>query len=369
MNSTAAQFYPPDDSRVRTPGFLDDLFGTEVLITADQDTTSYAGFGQGEWHITDRLDLITGVRFTHEEKNYVGGTLDQNPFGLSALITPFCPGAALPCQLSFVDTSIEDDFFSWRVGLDWRLNADTLIYGSVSRGQKSGGFFSGITLADAQLAPYSPEELTAYEIGVKWQVPSARVRGEMAAFYYDYSDLQTFIRVDLGPVSVQALGNVPEAQISGVEASLAWEPVDGLTLQAGAGLLSTELGSFSTVAGPVPAGNEIPNAPGLSFNARAIYEWNMGPNLLGRAQIGADFADGAFKDALNDPIIASEKYWLFDARVGIGSPGGDWEIALWGANLTDEQYVVQGLNSGLGAGNRNYNAPRTYGVSLSRRFN
>jgi iron complex outermembrane receptor protein len=371
LDWTVGAFYSQDDISLRTPSFLDDLFGTEALITADQQSESTAVFAQAEWALTDRLELITGARYTEEEKDYIGGTLDQNPFGLSALVAmnPTCPGPALPCQLSFADTGIADEFFSWRVGLDWRVNADTLIYASVSRGQKSGGFFTGITTTDAQLAPYAPEELTAYEIGLKWQHPTAPVRAELSAFHYDYSDLQTFIRVDLGPISVQALGNVPEAEISGLEASLAWEPIDGLTLQAGAGLLSTELGAFDTTAGPVPAGNEIPNAPELSFNARAIYEWSLTPDLTARAQIGADYADGVFKDAINDPIIASEEFWLIDARLGVGAPSGDWEVALWGANLTDEQYVVQGLNSGLGAGNRNYNAPRTYGVSVSRRFN
>ena len=195
------------------------------------------------------------------------------------------------------------------------------------------------------------------------------MRAELSAFHYDYSDLQTFIRVDLGPVSVQALGNVPDAEISGLEASLAWDATDNLTLQAGLGLLDTELGAFETTAGPIPAGNEIPNAPGLSFNARAIYEWNVGETLLARAQVGADYADGTFKDAINDPIIAADEYWLFDARLGVGPTDGAWEVALWGSNLSDEQYVVQGLNSGLGAGNRNYNAPRMYGVSVTRRFN
>lgn len=279
-------FYSSDDITLRTPGFLDDLFGTEVLITADQESSSIAAFGQVEWALTDRLDLITGVRYTSEEKDYAGGTLDQNPFGVSGLINPFCPGAALPCQLSFVETGIEDEFISWRLGLDWRVNDDTLIYASVSRGQKSGGFFTGITLANAQLAPYSPEELTAYEVGLKWHGDS--LRAELSAFYYDYSDLQTFIRVDLGPISVQALGNVPEAEISGLEGTLVWQPIDGLSLQGGFGLLETELGAFATTAGPIPAGNELPNAPGLSLNARAIYEWNVGSNLVARAQVGAD---------------------------------------------------------------------------------
>jgi iron complex outermembrane receptor protein len=75
-----------------------------------------------------------------------------------------------------------------------------------------------------------------------------------------------------------------------------------------------------------------------------------------------------FKDAINDPIIAAESYWTYDARVAIGDMAGDWELSVWGQNLSDEQYVVQGLNSGLGAGNRTYNAPRTFGVTLSKRF-
>lgn len=360
-------FYSSDDITLRTPGRLDDLFGTQVLITADQDSSSIAAFGQVEWALTDNVDLITGVRYTTEEKDYAGGTLDQNPFGVSGLVNPFCPGPALPCQLSFVNTGIEDEFISWRLGLDWRVNDDTLIYGSISRGQKSGGFFTGITLANAQLAPYSPEELTAYEIGLKWHAD--RLRAELSAFHYDYSDLQTFIRVDLGPISVQALGNVPQANISGLEASLVWEPLDGLTLQAGAGWLDTELGAFATTAGPIPAGNEIPNAPGFSFNARAVYEWNIGSNLVARAQVSADYADEMFKDAINDPIIAADSFWVLDARLSLGSVSGDWDVALWGANLTDEQFVMQGLNSGLGAGNRTYNAPLTWGISVSRDFN
>jgi iron complex outermembrane receptor protein len=167
---------------------------------------------------------------------------------------------------------------------------------------------------------------------------------------------------------VQALGNVPEATVYGLDASLSWAPVDGLTLQAGLGLLSTELGSFATTAGLVPAGNELPNAPELSFNARATYEWDIGGNWFARAQFGADYSDGVFKDAINDPIIAAESYWLYDERFAIGDEAGNWELALWGHNLSDEQYVVQGLNSGLGAGNRTFNAPRTYGLSITRRF-
>ena len=89
---------------------------------------------------------------------------------------------------------------------------------------------------------------------------------------------------------------------------------------------------------------------------------------MARLQGGAQYSDGVFKDALNDPVIAAGAYWLYDARIAIGDMAGDWELALWGQNLGDERHVVQGLDSGLGAGNRTYNAPRTYGVTLSKKF-
>ena len=368
LNWVVGGFYSKDDVKVRTPGFLDDLFATEVFITADQETTSLGAFAQGEWALTASLSLVTGIRYTDEEKDYAGGTRDLNPFGASMLVNPLCPGPTQPCQLSFLDTSIEEQFWSWRGGLNWRVNDDTLLYASVSRGQKSGGFFSGITLATPQLFPYRSEELTAYEVGWKAHMPAWRLRAEAAAFHYDYSDLQTFIRVDLGPVSVQALGNVPEAEVQGIDASLDWAPVDGLTLQAGLGLLNTELGAFSTVAGPVAGGNKLPNAADVTGNLRATYEWQVGGNLTASVQGGAQYSDAMFKDAINDPIIAAEAYWTYDARIAIGDPADDWEIAIWGQNLSDEQYVVQGLNSGLGAGNRTYNAPRTFGATLSKRF-
>jgi iron complex outermembrane receptor protein len=359
--------YSQDKVKVRTPSFLDDLFATEALITADQETEAFGAFAQGEWELTEDLSLVTGVRYTDEQKDYVGGTRDLNPFGVSMLVNPFCPGPTQPCQLSFLDTSIDDKFWSWRVGLNWSVNEDMLVYASASRGQKSGGFFTGITLATAQLLPYRPED-TAYEVGWKAQFPAYDLRAEAAAFYYDYSDLQTFIRVDLGPISVQALGNVPEAEVSGLDASLFWEPVDGLTLQGGIGVLNTELGAFDTTAGPVAAGNKLPNAADLTGNLRAIYEWTVGDNMVARIQGGAQYSDDVFKDAINDPVIAAEAYWLYDARIAVGDAAGDWEVALWGQNLSDEQYVVQGLNSGLGAGNRTFNAPRTFGITLSRRF-
>jgi iron complex outermembrane receptor protein len=86
-------------------------------------------------------------------------------------------------------------------------------------------------------------------------------------------------------------------------------------------------------------------------------------------QADAHYADEMFKEATNDPLIKSEEYTIYNARASLLSAGREWEFALWGRNLTDELYVVQGVDiAAFGIGNRNYNAPMTYGVDFIWHF-
>ena len=360
-------FYSKDDVGISIPGGHEDLFLTRTLVTADQDTKSAAGFAHGEWHLTDKLDLVTGARYTWEERQYAGGTTDLNPFGASCLLSPTCtPGFVGPAQLTFVDDTIEDRNWSWRAGLEYQPEQAELLYATISRGTKSGGFFSGISTTNLQLAPFEPEELTAYEVGFKRSSGSTYLN--VAAFYYDYSDIQTFIAVDIGPFIIQKLGNVDEATVYGVDLEATWAPTSHFTLQGTVGWLDTELGAFRTLTGDIPKGKKLPNAPDLTLGALARYEADFSATLGGSIQVDGSYSDSVFKDAINDPIIAADSYVLVNARVAMFNAAHSWEVALWGKNLSDEQYVAQGLNTGLGAGNRNYNAPRTYGASFTYRW-
>jgi iron complex outermembrane recepter protein len=360
-------FYSKDEVGISIPGDHQDLFFTRTLVTADQDTKSAAGFAHGEWHLSDKLDLVTGLRYTWEERQYAGGTTDLNPFGASCLLSPVCaPGFVGPAQLTFVDETIDDHNWSWRAGLEYQLEQSQLLYATVSRGTKSGGFFSGISTTNLQLAPFEPEQLTAYEVGFKRSSGNAYLNA--AVFYYDYSDIQTFIAVDIGPFIIQKLGNVDEATVYGVDLEGTWAPTSHLTLQASVGWLDTELGAFRTLTGDIPKGKKLPNAPDLTLGALARYEADFSSTLGGSIQVDGSYSDSVFKDAINDPVIAADSYVLVNARVAMFNAARSWEVALWGKNLSDEQYVAQGLNTGLGAGNRNYNAPRTYGASFTYRW-
>ncbi|WP_195908441.1 TonB-dependent receptor [Novosphingobium sp. Gsoil 351] len=366
-------FYSHDRVTVRTPGDHLDLFVTQTQIDADQKTDSAATFANVDWSLGDRLSLVTGLRLTWEKRSYVGGTTDLNPLGFSFLCTPagLCaPGVPGPVALTFRDDSISDTNLTGRIALEYKPTpGGSLIYASISRGRKSGGFFSGITTDNRALIPYRPETLTAYEVGGHARLAGRTILANAALFYYDYDDVQTFVRDDGGAIPVQRLGNIGHAKVYGADLDVDWRPLTGLDLFAGIGLLKTRLGSFVTGAGPVAAGNELPNAPSFTFNGRARYEFPLWTTLKASMLASARYSDGVFKDAANDPLIKSGAYWLLDARIAVGAADDRWEVALWGKNLTDNQHVVQGLNvASLGFGNRTYNAPRTYGVTGTVRF-
>ena len=367
-------YYSWDRVQTLAPGFLHDLFNTNVLITANQETKSRALFGQADWALTPKLKLVTGLRYTDEDRSYVGGTTDLNAFGLSFLcfVTGACAlGAPGPHVLSFEDGKITDRNWSWRAGLDFKPNDDSLIYGFVARGTKSGGFFNGITTNSFALAPYQPEELTDYEAGFNTRVLDRTLQLEASAFWYDYKDLQTQTFTNVGAVSLIKLGNVPKATVKGLDAQATWRAAPGLTLNAGLGLLSTELGSFRTAgaAGPivVPKGNKLPNAPDTTFNGGARYEWAVSSGWTASLSGDAHYSSKVFKEALNTSYLAADSYWVFNARAALASASG-WEVAVWGKNLGDEQYVAQATDDGLGMGYRVFNAPRTFGVTLTKRF-
>ena len=353
-------FWGRDDISVRDLGNHEDLIPLEHShIAADQNTKSAAAFLNGDWHLSKRFTVITGVRYTYEKRAYVGGTTWDVEVPNLLMTT-------------HQDSSIMDRNWSWKVGLDFTPTKKSLIYANASRGIKSGGYFSGVTTNDAQLDPYKPEHLTAYEVGAKTQ---GALSFNTSAFYYDYKDVQTFIRD--AAVPVQFIGNVSKATTYGLDLE-AMLRADGLTLRAGAGFLHTKLGEFPSPSGgvvpsapmTVPAGNKLPNAPERTFSLLARYEFPLlSTGALVGAQGDAHYSSKAYKEATNDPLIASDPYWIYNARLSLVSAQRTWEIAFWGRNLTNKLYVSNGLDIGaFFFGNHNYNAPRTFGGEFTVSF-
>ena len=357
----AGAYYSHDRLHSFTPGTLAQVAGLDVFIHSDQTTDSGAIYGQAKWPIGHHLTLVTGLRGTTEDRSYFGGS------------NFFVTGTAIPAfSTSAPVNKIGNSNLSWHGGLNWNPNEVTLVYFSAARSTKSGGFFNGITFNSAALAPYKPETLTDYEVGLKTSLFEHRLQFDSSVFYYDYVDYQAQTFTNVGTVSLIKLSNIHNADIYGLDLGFTLRPVEGLSIRGGLGLLHSHLGSFPYITangGKVqPAGNQMPDAPAVSFNAVARYEHAVFAGLVGAVQFGATYEDRNFKEALNIPYQVSPQSWVFDGRVSLATADSNWEAAFWIKNMFDERHPIQVTDDGDSEGYRMFNNPRTFGVTLSHRF-
>lgn len=371
-------FYSRDDVASIVDGDFSDLVAlfSGAAVTderlrnlIDQRTTAWAAFAHTQWQLSDQFSLTAAARFTDEEKEFTATATDLSLLagtggGFFGVGDPNCAPGQVACNS--IDR-IDDTNVSWRVGLDFEPSAGLLTYLSISKGYKSGGINGGFVSQSAVLAPFEPEELLAYELGAKADLLNGSMRASGSVFYYDYSDVQTQVHVDVGALSVIRLGNVPEAEVLGAELELQWLPTDRLDLAVGVSILDTELGAFSSPVGPVPAGNKLPNAPDFSFVSDARYEIPVGEYSLA-LQGNARYSDAVFRDSLNLHLVESQEQWVLNASVELSAPAAKWSVALWGRNLSDEQVLQSGANNGIGNGFTLTQQPRTFGATFKYSF-
>jgi iron complex outermembrane receptor protein len=350
-------------------------------------THSAAGFGQAEFDLTDRLKLITGARFTYEEKDYlrsVSYNIPRVPSVDSLVsvgrINPTNGRPAMRYLRADSTEPLEADWrnTSWKLGVNYQLVPGSMVYGTVSTGFK-GGTFSGSTLIlpEALAQPANPERLTASEIGIKTKLFDGHLRLNAAAFHYDYKDLQitSTVRTSSGDNS-SILDNISKATVDGVDLDAAWQPFSGLMFGLALGYLDGEYKDFVS-EGRNFSGLNLINAPDLTATARAAYEWRTG---VGAFTLSSDVAytgetDLDFRDDLNSTVdfdraraqFVSASHTLLDARAAWRNVAGNLELAVWGQNLTNEA-VLTHTTFGVNEAVLFYGAPRSLGFNVSLSF-
>ncbi|KRB52674.1 TonB-dependent receptor [Phenylobacterium sp. Root700] len=359
---------------------------------ADSSIETWALFASGEYSLSDSLKLELGARYTNASNSYAGCSKDAGEgdlarlFGfLQGLVSNSYTVSPVPggC-VTFVDTNfnvgmftdkLDEDNLSWRAGLNWKATEDLLIYGNISKGYKAGNFPTLSASSYTQLFPVTQEELLAYEVGFKATFPAIAMQINGAAFYYDYTNKQLRGRVT-DPIfgQLEALLNIPESHIQGVEGQIVWKPVEGLRANLGVSYLKTEIdgdfSNYSQFGGPPVnfTGNEFPYAPKLQASGDVEYRhassWSDVDWFGGASVTYQSKTKGGLE---NDPRLAIDSYALVDLRLGLESEAARWKVTLWGRNVTDQYYQVQILKA-----QDNVIAytgrPATYGVSVSHRF-
>jgi iron complex outermembrane recepter protein len=351
---------------------------------AVQSTEAWAVFGNLTIPLSETFDFVGGLRFTNETRDWTGATFVGTFGSLSEALASGAPRlsqlplpAGDPGQGGPLDfpTSLDEDKVDFSAVLRYRPSDDAMYYASISEAFRSGGYSSAVIFSQAALEPYDPETLRSYEIGMKLSLAEDRVRFNTSAFFYDYEGFQaTFVRATEASARLQNAGDV---EIIGLEASLDWVPVTNLTLGAGVALLDTEIVETDVVLPPLDGGpestiegNEIPNAPSVTFNGRIRYEWPVGGTLAAAIQTDFNYVDEHFLEPNNREYLSEDGYFLANARVSLLSQGGPWQVSAWVKNLGDEEYrtAAQDLALSLGFSEIVMGVPTTWGVEFEYQF-
>ncbi|MFD2579234.1 TonB-dependent receptor domain-containing protein [Novosphingobium colocasiae] len=188
--------------------------------------------------------LLNGVTSDYYNENGVPTDAAGNPLPLP--FTPITPDQNYTLNSSFMPGEVfrgnlKEDNVSWRVGVDYKVNPDVLLYANVSRGYKAGSFPSLAAANAVALRPVNQEYVTAFEAGFKASMFDRVVQLNAAGFYMDYRDKQVRGRL-LDPIfgGLETLVNIPKSRIAGFEADVTVRPTSGLTLSGAVTYLSSK---------------------------------------------------------------------------------------------------------------------------------
>jgi iron complex outermembrane recepter protein len=353
---TAGLYYLSIDGDYVT-GFGSELFATAIRNHFTLKTDSEAVFGQIEYRFAERWTLIAGLRNTWDKKKF-----DFVP----SCAGPGCVFFAVPGStqlLGLVAEQSETDY-SAKLGLDWRVTDDLLLYAAVTRGTKGGGFSGPIIASQAPSdIPYGGEALLDYETGFKWTLPGLRARLNAGIFYYDYTDYQDYDTIALAQIITNK-----DAEVRGGELELVTSGERGLDFSLGVSVLDATVFDVTLPSGRI-ADRRMPQSPWLSVNGLLRKEWTFN---AGHFSVQGDFkyvASRYFK-SINHPALKEDSYTVGNVKIGFESPDRRWSVALFARNVTDTEYRVmafEDLNVN-GVINSNYAPPRTFGATASVRW-
>jgi iron complex outermembrane receptor protein len=334
-------------------------FGVSHIQRPLLQARSYAGFGQGEFHLTGKWSVIAGLRYTRERKRYAindyfTASTDADPaVAEKGFVLAGVPG--LPDPFS-IDTRRHDSALTPKFGINFKPTEQVLIYASATRGFKSGGYDYGANNAVDAAAGYGPEKLWSYEVGLKSDLLDRRLRLNLTGFYYDYTDLQVQSYVQVGASLGARTQNAATARLKGIEAEIVAKPIRALELTANISYLDAKYrrypNAFVTTFGTFDAsGNSLTNAPKWSATIGAAYKIDL--NSSGAIDLGVDahVQSRVFFTAANDGVGTvtnypeqQKGYGVVNGRVGWTSESGQLKVQVIGTNLFDRNYIVGTAN-------------------------
>ena len=327
-----------------------------------------AVFGAVSWELVSDLTFNGGLRYTKEHKDYTFTRRNRD-----GTLNPFL-GA-----LDGVTGNYDGDRFDWRANLQYRLNDSLMTYAQVSTGFKGGGI-GPRPFNPAQVQPFGPETLTAYEIGFKSDLLGRLVRLNGAAFYSDYKDIQlTLLACPQfgGPGPCALPQNAGNAHIKGFELETTIDPGNGLLIDGSLSYLDFKYTSINPQAGgpSAPGGVQIgmvpPFTPSWKWAVGIQYEIDLDTSGSLTPRVDANYQSKIWSNAVNKPSNLINGYTLANARLTWRNANRDLEVSAEVTNLFDKYFLLTSFDlTGAGAGfvGAQPGHPREWAVSVKKTF-
>ncbi len=348
-------FYFTSDFDVTTVGF-----DFPPPVTVNHTNEAWALFGQLGYQLTETLRVTGGLRYTEDEKDF------------------FVRAGAAPQPVS-----VGDEQLNWDISLFADVSDDVSLYAKVAdafRGPTIQGrdvaFFAAPSVAQS-------ENITSYEVGFKSELADRRVRINGAVFYYTVDDPQ-FTAVG-GAANLVQLINADRGEAYGFELDTAFQVTPEFEMSLGVAYNNTEIRDDTLAVGVCAQCTVTDPTVVLSGNRRALVDGNPFPNA---PEWSGDFTaryaipvgnSGEFYIFTDWIYLGETNFLLYESlefnagsriegglRVGYSGGDGQWEIAAFARNITNEANVqgVVDFNNNTAF----VNEPRVIGVSIGVQY-
>ena len=402
----------PDGSLYNFTSMLAQMNGIPISLVGDRwnerftntlSTTAYAAFGDVIWRATDKLNLTFGLRYTRDEKDFTWLNTPRNAPELEAKLDlleslGFFDALAqmgipitrelLTFDMAFIDPPamvnkgvLVRDKRSWsdfspRFVVDYHFNDKAMVFGSLAKGYKAGGFNA------LQIGPaFENEDVWNAEVGIKQSF--GRFSYNASLFHYRYDNRQSIRLIDPdpnNPVDIpRFVFDTGDLEATGIDFDMRWKVTDAFTLDAQAEWIDSKYKDYVTPEG-VDLDGEPTGEPRFTASVGAAYRMSLGDSgdlrlsarhaYRGRTRCNAG-SDQQGDCGVNALLDIGEPRERTDVRVGWTSPQGTWSWAVYGNNIFDNQYV-KGLNTygrgPLGVVGATISEPRTFGMEVAVKF-
>ena len=378
----------------------DEYVLSSTMLDNTYSVESFAVFADATFHVTDRLDLFGGIRWTTEDLDgSLNNTAQLAPLSFADIATRYdSTNRALMTDDLFVfpdgfdptaigTDSKDDDFVSFRAGASYAFSDDVNGYASISRGHV--GLGKNIAFTGRTGRFLDPTTADSYEIGLKSQLADDRVRLNVAVFTQEVTDLQASALIP-GTVSTETI-NAGDLDVSGVEADLLFAINDNWTFSTSIVALDSEIQNLlqscffdQLTAGTgcdidqnndlTPEAQDVSgkpgtNAPDLKYNVGLAANFptqSLPFDFFGN--LSYVWQDDVQFTLNQDDLARQESYGVLDVTLGLADKDGRYELHVYGKNVTDEVYVADAFEAFGALGRQVVRVPRGAQTYWGARF-